>query len=97
MPSDDAIADRLIDEARRKIARNESPALGRAAMIVGTVALVVSPIAIAGWLVGATALGMGLSAARRDAPPREARIGVGLGVAAILIGSFFYTLAVALG
>jgi hypothetical protein len=97
MPLDDAIAERLVDEARKRIARNESPALGKAAMVVGTVALMVSPIAIAGWLLGATALGMGLSAIRRAAPPRQARIGIGLGVAAILIGSFFYSLAVTLG
>jgi hypothetical protein len=96
MSSDNTVADRLLDEARRKTAREESPALGRAAMIVGIVALVVSPISIAGWIVGAVAVGLGVAALRRTAPPKQARIGIALGVAAILIGVFFYTLVIAL-
>jgi hypothetical protein len=97
MSSDNSVADRLLGEARRKTARNESPALGKAAMIVGIVALVVSPISIAGWAVGATAVGLGVTALRRTAPPKQAKIGICLGVAAILIGVFFYTLVIALG
>ena len=96
MSSDNTVADRLLDEARRKTAREESPALGRAAMIVGIVALVVSPISIAGWIVGAVAVGLGVAALRRTAPPKQARIGIALRVAAILIGVFFYTLVIAL-
>ncbi|WP_214404228.1 hypothetical protein [Pseudonocardia lacus] len=97
MSSDNTVADRLVGDARRKTARNESPALGKIAMIVGIVALVVSPISIAGWVVGATAVGLGAAALRRTAPPKQAKIGLGLGVAAIMIGVFFYTLVIALG
>jgi hypothetical protein len=97
MSSDNTVADRLLDDARRKTARNESPALGKIAMIVGIVALVVSPISIAGWVVGATAVGLGVTALRRTAPPKQAKIGIWLGAAAILIGVFFYTLVIALG
>ena len=52
MSSENTVADRLLNEARRKTARTESPELGKAAMIVGMVALVVSPISILGWIVG---------------------------------------------
>jgi hypothetical protein len=96
MSSDNTVADRLVGDARRKTAREGSPTLGRIAMIVGIVALVVSPISIAGWIVGATAVGLGVAALRRTAPPKQAKIGISLGVAAILIGVFFYTLVIAL-
>jgi hypothetical protein len=97
MDSDNTVADRLVGDARRKSAKNESPGLGKIAMIVGIVALVVSPISIAGWVVGATAIGLGVAAVRRPVPPKQARIGIALGAAAILVGVFFYTLALALG
>jgi hypothetical protein len=97
MSSDNTVTDRLIDDARKKTAKNESPALGKAAMIVGIVALIVSPISIAGWIVGAVALGMGIAAVRRAAPRKQAKIAIGLGAAALFIATFFYTLAIALG
>jgi hypothetical protein len=96
MSSDNTVTDRLLGDARRKTARAESPVLGKFAMIVGIVALVVSPISIAGWVVGACAVGLGVAALRRTAPPKQAKIGISLGVAAILIGVFFYTLMIAL-
>jgi hypothetical protein len=76
---DNTVTDRLLGDARRKTARSGSPGLGKAAMIVGIIALVVSPISIAGWIVGATAVGMGVAALRRTAPPKQARLGIGLG------------------
>jgi hypothetical protein len=97
MSQDHTVTDRLLDDARRKTAKNESPALGKAAMIVGIVALVVSPISIAGWVVGVVALGMGITALRRDAPRKQPKIAIALGAAALFIATFFYTLAIALG
>jgi hypothetical protein len=97
MDSDNSVADRLIGDARRKTAKNESPGLGKIAMIVGIIAVVVSPISIAGWVVGAAAVGLGIVAVRRPVPPKQARVAIVLGCAAILIGVFFYTLALALG
>ena len=97
MSQDNTVADRLIDDARKKTAKNASPTLGRVAMIVGIVALIVSPISIAGWLVGAAALAMGITAIRRDAPRKQPKIAIGLGTAALFIATFFYTLAIALG
>ena len=97
MDSDNTVADRLVGDARRKTAKHQSPGLGRTAMIIGIVALVVSPISIAGWIVGATAVGVGIAAVRRPVPPKQARIGIILGAAAILVGVFFYTLALSIG
>ena len=97
MDSDNSVADRLVGDARRKTAKNESPGLGKIAMIVGIIAVVVSPISIAGWVVGAAAIALGIAAVRRPIPPKQARIAIILGAAAILVGVFFYTLAIALG
>jgi hypothetical protein len=96
MSSDNSVTDRLLDEARKKTARTESPKLGKAALIVGVVAVIVSPVSVLGWLVGAVALGMGYSAAQRPVSKKRGQIAMVLGFAAILIGVFFYTLTVAM-
>jgi hypothetical protein len=97
MDSDNTVADRLVGDARRKTAKHESPGLGKVAMIIGIIALVVSPISIAGWVVGGAAIVVGVLAVRRPVPPEQARIGIILGAAAVLVGVFFYTLALAIG
>ncbi len=96
MSPDKSVADRLLQEARAKAARAESPTPGRVALGVGVLALLVSPISILGWLFGATALGLGVSAARRPPAAQQARIAVVLGFAAILVGVFSFSLGVAL-
>jgi hypothetical protein len=96
MSTENTVADRLLEDARRKTAKSESPTLGKAALIVGVVALLVSPISILGWIVGAVALGLGTAAARRPVSAKQAKIAMALGGAAILIGVFFYTLNLAL-
>jgi hypothetical protein len=96
MSTENTIADRLLEEARKKTAKSESPALGKAALIVGAFALFVSPVSIAGWIFGAVTIGLGLAAARRPVSARKAKIAMLLGGAAILIGVFFYTLNIAL-
>jgi hypothetical protein len=96
MSSDNSVTDRLLNEARRKTARTGSPKLGKAALIVGVVAVIVSPVSILGWVVGAVALGMGYSAAQRPVSKKRGRIAMVLGFAAILIGVFFYTLTIAM-
>jgi hypothetical protein len=55
MSSENTVADRLLEDARKKTAKSESPALGKAAFIVGIVALLVSWISILGWIFGAIA------------------------------------------
>jgi hypothetical protein len=96
MSSDNSVTDRLLNDARKKTARTGSPKLGKAALIVGVLAVIVSPVSILGWLVGAVALGMGYSAAQRPVSKKRGRIAMVLGFAAILIGLFFYTLIIAM-
>jgi hypothetical protein len=96
MSSENTVADRLLEDARKKTAKSESPALGKAAFIVGIVALLVSWISILGWIFGAIALGLGAAAVRRPVSAKQAKIAMALGGAAILIGVFFFTLNVAL-
>lgn len=95
MSSENTVADRLLTDARRKTAKQDSPALGKAAMIVGVIALLVSPVSIAGWVLGATAVGLGVAASRRPVSAKRARIAMVLGAAAILVGVFFFTLNLA--
>ena len=96
MSTENTVADRLLEDARKKTAKSESPAMGKVALIVGAVALLVSPISILGWIVGAVALGLGIAAVRRPACAKQAKIATALGGAAILVGVFFYTLNVAI-
>ncbi len=59
MSTENTIAERLLEDARKRTAKNESPTLGKAALIVGGIALLVSWISILGWIFGATAIGLG--------------------------------------
>jgi len=88
-------ADRLLADARKKTARQQSPASGKAALIVGIIALVVSPISIAGWVGGVAALVLGGLAVRNPETAKLGRIALGLGFAAILVGVFFFTMNIA--
>jgi hypothetical protein len=97
MNKENTVADRLLEDARKKAAKNESPTLGKAALIVGTIAVAVSWISILGWIVGAAAIGLGAAAARRPVSAKQAKLAMTLGFGAILIGVFFFTLNVARG
>ncbi|WP_300007885.1 hypothetical protein [Pseudonocardia sp.] len=97
MSTDKNVADRLLDEARSKAARSDSPTIGKIALIIGVVAVLVSPISILGWVFGAAAIGVGVAAVRRPLVARQAQIAMALGTAAILIGVFFFTLNIARG
>jgi len=94
--STDNTTDRLLADAREKTARDDDPKLGKIALIVGVIALIASPISIAGWILGATAVILGVLAVKRPASAKLAKIGIGLGVAAILVGIFFFTLNIAM-
>ncbi|MGQ0574364.1 MAG: hypothetical protein ACT4RN_09190 [Pseudonocardia sp.] len=94
--STDNTTDRLLADAREKTARGDSPKLGKIALIVGVIALIASPISILGWILGATAVGLGVAGMKRPASAKQAKIGLGLGVAAILVGLFFFNLIIAL-
>jgi hypothetical protein len=96
MSSENTVADRLLDEARKKTARQEKPASGRPALIVGVIALLVSPVSILGWIVGAVALALGAVAVRHPGAAKQGRIALVLGFAAVLVGIFFFTLNIAM-
>jgi hypothetical protein len=96
MSTENTVADRLLEDARKKTAKSESPVLGKVALIVGAIALLVSPISILGWIAGAATIGLGGAAVRRPAAAKQAKIAMVLGGAAILIGVFFYTMNVAM-
>lgn len=91
MSTDNPVADRLLEDARKKIARRESPKLGKAALLVSVIALLVSPISILGWIGGATAIGLGVAAMRRPVSAKQAKRAMVLGAVAVLIGVFFFT------
>ena len=91
MSSENDVADRLLAEARKKTAKQESPKLGKISLIVGIIALIVSPISILGWVLGLAAVGTGVTAVRRPASTKQPKIAIVLGVLAILVGVFFFT------
>ncbi|HET6257077.1 MAG TPA: hypothetical protein VFE39_00340 [Pseudonocardia sp.] len=95
MSTENTVADRLLQDARRRTAKQESPKLGKVALIVGVLALIISPISILGWIGGATTLGLGVAAVRRPACAKQAKIAMYLGAAAILVAVFFFSLAIA--
>ena len=65
MSSENDVADRLLSEARKKTAKQDSPTMGKVALIVGIIAVIASPISILGWILGAAAVGTGVIAVRR--------------------------------
>lgn len=96
MSPDNTVADRLVADDRRHAAAQDSTGRGRTAMIIGIVALVVSPIGVLGWIIGAAAVGVGAVSLRRPGSSRQARIAVILGLAAIVVATFFETLSISL-
>lgn len=96
MSSENDVADRLLNEARKKTARQQDGSmLGKIALGIGIVAALVSPISILGWVFGLAAVGTGVAAVRRPASAKLAKIAITLGVLAILVGVFFFTLNIA--
>ncbi|MFC5996615.1 hypothetical protein ACFQE5_20620 [Pseudonocardia hispaniensis] len=96
MSSENTVADRLLTDARKKTARQESPGIGKAALIVGIIGLIISPISILGWIGGLVALGLGAAGVSRPAAAKQAKIALVLGVAALVVATFFYTLNLSL-
>ncbi|WP_214369662.1 hypothetical protein [Pseudonocardia sp. H11422] len=95
MSTENTVADRLLEDARKKTAKQESPALGKAALIVGIIAVIASPVSIAGWILGVAALALGGVSVSRPAAAKQAKIAMGLGFAALVVATFFFTLNIA--
>ena len=83
-------------DASRGLRRLVWAGLLAVALIVGAIALLVSPVSILGWIVGTAAVVTGFMAVKHPAAAKQGKIGIGLGVAAILIGVFFFTLNIAM-
>ena len=96
MSSDNPVADRLVTDTDKKTERTQSPALAIAALIVGVVAIVAAALVpLAGWVLGAVTIGLGVPGMQRETSAKQSKIAVVLGVAAILVGVFFFTLKIA--
>ena len=96
MVSSEYGADRMFTEVRRRAAAQRTAGRGRTAMITGIVALVVSPVGVLGWIIGAVALGLGAVSLRQPSSARHARIAMILGFGAIIVATFFETLSISL-
>jgi hypothetical protein len=97
MSSENIIAGRSAPGAGHEATDREQAALGTAAVVVGGVAVLVSPISILGWIAGVTALGMGTAAALRPVSTRQGSTALALGAVAILISAAFFAMHIAQG
>ena len=98
MTSDNPTADRLVSDARKKTAAQESPRLATIALVVGGLGVILgSLVAAAGWVLGAIAIGLSGMSLKRGAGVKLAKIGVIVGVVAVLVGTFCFTYYVAHG
>jgi hypothetical protein len=93
--SPNPLADRLLDDARKKTAREENPGLAKVAMIVGIVGLLASPVSIVGWVLGGAAIGTGLPGLRQPGSAARSKVAVLAGGVAVLVGTFFFARYVA--
>ena len=97
MSSDNPTADRLLDDARKKTASQESSKMAQIALGIGIVAVigaVLSPLA--GWILGAVAAGMGAASVKRGVAVKIAKIALIVGVFAILGTTFNFCWAQAI-
>lgn len=100
MSSDNPTADRLVEGARKKEASQQSPVLawvGIALAVVGAACLVLftdaTQAALAGWVTGAIAVGLGFTSLKRGAPGGVSKVSLVLGVIVILVATFTFCYA----
>jgi hypothetical protein len=108
MSSDNPTADRLVSDARKKTAAQENPRLAQIGLAAGALGLIsvlalmatdisntlVHPLL--GWVLGAAGVALGGSSLKNTGSAKLARIALVLGVLAILLATFFFTLRIAL-
>ncbi|GJF05155.1 hypothetical protein [Pseudonocardia sp. D17] len=96
--SESNVADRLLSEARKRTAQQERTAAGRGklVLVVGIIAFVASPISLAGYVLGVITIGLGIATIRKPEHTKNAKIALALGVAAILVATFFFTLRISM-
>jgi|SRR5579884_4209084 len=95
MTPDNPVADRLLTDARKKAARQENPTLAKVALIVGVVGAIAAIfVPLAGWILGAVTIGLGVPGAQHPATKKLSTTAIVIGAAAILIGVFFFCLQI---
>jgi hypothetical protein len=96
MTSDNPTADRLLNDARKKTAAQERPLLAQIGMALGAIGIVSGPLVPgAGWGLGLIAAVLGGVSLQRPAVAKLAKIALVLGIGAILVATFRFSLYMA--
>jgi hypothetical protein len=99
MSTENPVADRLVNDARKKTARQGSPLLARIALGISILAMLASPFLLFGyplvWAVGGIAVITGGVAVQRSVARKTAWAACIIGFVAICVGTFLYTLLIA--
>lgn len=91
MTSDNPVADRLLSDARKKADQPENGPLGVAAIIVSLIALAgAGLIPVVGWSLGLVAIVISVLGLKKPDCAKLGKIGIGIGVLAILVATFFF-------
>jgi hypothetical protein len=96
MSSDNPVADRLLNDARKKAARAENPVLTRAALITGSLGVLSAYwVPLLGWILGVVAVGLAVPGVRVPDVGNRPKIAMVIGAASILIGVYSFCLSIA--
>ncbi len=99
MSTENPVADRLVNDARKKTARQGSPLLARIALGISILALISTPFLLYGyplvWAVGGVAVITGGIAVQRSVAKKTAWAACIIGFVAICAGTFLYTMLIA--
>jgi hypothetical protein len=96
MTSDNPTADRLLNDARKKSAAQESPLLAQIGMALGAIGIISGAfVPAAGWGLGLIAAVLGGITVQRPAVAKLAKIAIVVGVVAILVATFRFSLYMA--
>jgi uncharacterized membrane protein HdeD (DUF308 family) len=98
MSTENPVAQRLVNDARKKTARQGSPLLARIALGISVLALISTPFLLYGyplvWAVGGAAVITGGIAVQRSVSKKTAWAACIIGFVAICAGTFIYTLLI---
>jgi hypothetical protein len=98
MSTENPVANRLVNDARKKTARQGSPLLARIALGISILAVISAPFLLFGyplvWAVGGIAVIAGGIAVQRSVAKKTAWAGCIIAFLAICAGTFIYTLLI---
>jgi len=96
MSSENPVADRLLNDARKKSARAENPALTMAAMITGVLGLLAAYwVPLVGWILGVVSVGLAVPGVRVPDAGTRVKIAMVIGAGSILVGVYSFCQAIA--